>query len=189
MSIDAVAVLRIHGLEPPSTPFGDHPVDHIGDATLLNLQARWDGADPDEHALALRTLVGDALDAHRDPRGILMFPDVSYPRGQTYAAIVQELEAGGIWVQLVDSDYIPKRFRGSPREPHDELVGQIIEVMGRDAGLELDMMARVSKMLALAVPERENLQSMDEKLRTISDLLGEDFADAYNESLRKLAGS
>jgi hypothetical protein len=89
MSIDAVAVLRIADLAEPVTSFGTtYPVEHRGDASLVSLFRRFDRADLDEHALALRSLLGPALDAHADPRGILFFPDLIDPQGTSYDAIV-----------------------------------------------------------------------------------------------------
>jgi hypothetical protein len=131
--IDAVAVLRIANLPAPQTDVGPHPVEHRGDATLINLMARFDGGDPDEHALALRKLVGPALDAHDDPRGILLFRDVKYPRATTYGAIVSELSVSGsgVWAPKVEADYIPVRFKGRPRQPHDALVGELIAASSR----------------------------------------------------------
>jgi hypothetical protein len=70
MSIDAVAVLHVAKLLEPQTTLGiKHPVEHRGDAALINLMYRFDSVDPEEHALNLRRLVGVALDANRDPRG------------------------------------------------------------------------------------------------------------------------
>lgn len=45
MSIDAVAVLRITGLEAPAAPYGSHPVTHSGNASLLNMMNRRGKAD------------------------------------------------------------------------------------------------------------------------------------------------
>ncbi len=65
MSIDAVAVLRIAGLPEPATPFGtNHPVEHRGDASLVNLMQRFDGADPDE---ALRAQTESAMADWKPP--------------------------------------------------------------------------------------------------------------------------
>jgi hypothetical protein len=49
-------------------------------------------------------------DAHDDPRGILLFPDVVWPNGDSYATLIEELSEGGMWVPKVDLDHIPHRF-------------------------------------------------------------------------------
>jgi hypothetical protein len=42
MGIDAVAILRIARLPEPRTPYGNHPVTHRGDATLINTMVGFD---------------------------------------------------------------------------------------------------------------------------------------------------
>jgi hypothetical protein len=185
MSIDAVAVLRIANLPEPVTSLGtSYPVTHRGDATLINLMDRFDSADPDEHALSLRRIVGAALDAHDDSRGILFFPDVAYPRTANYDAIVRKMSSVGVWAPKVEADYIPARYRGVPRQSHDVLVGQMIGVMGRDAALQLDMVAAVQRMMLFAGPERLDAQeAYREKLEAIATAMGADFAASYEASL------
>src|SRR6188474_379904 len=108
MGIDAVALLRISGLGAPRTPLGtEHYVEHRGDATLLHTMNRFEGAAPDEHALALRELLGAALDAHDDPRGILFFPDVCEPKGADYEAIASAVARAGVWAPKVGADHVP----------------------------------------------------------------------------------
>jgi len=187
MGIDAVAVLRIANLPPPQTKFGPHPVEHRGDATLIDLMVRFDSGDPDEHALALRRLVGSALDAHDDPRGILFFRDVKYPRAMTYDPIVSELllTGRGVWAPKVEADYIPMRYRGRPRQPHDALVGELISVMGRDAALHLDMLAQVNKALCMTQPERiAAAETYRGQLDAVIHAMGANFAQRYESSLQ-----
>jgi len=188
MSIDAVAVLRIPNLPPPLTSVGPHPVEHRGDATLIDLMVRFDSADPDEHSLSLRRLVGPALDSHTDPRGILFFRDVKYPKAMAYDAIVSELSAdGGVWAPKVEADYVPVRYRGSPRQPHDVLVGEMIAVLGRDRALELDMLSQVNKLMLVSSPDRRDaMQEYRTKLDTMTNSMGADFAQRYEASLEAL---
>ena len=185
MSIDAVAVLRIANLPLPLTAVGPHPVEHRGDATLIDMMVRFDSADPDEHSLSLRRLVGPALDSHTDPRGILFFPDVRYPKAMAYEAIVSELSAdGGVWAPKVEADYVPARYRSSPRQPHDVLVGEMIAVLGRDAALELDTFAQVNKLMLVSSPDRRDArEEYRAKLDAMTRSMGADFAQRYDASL------
>ena len=185
MSIDAVAVLRIANLPPPLTTVGPYPVEHRGDATLIDLMVRFDSADPDEHSLNLRRLVGSVLDSHDDPRGILFFRDVKYPKAMAYDAIVSELLAdGGLWAPKVETDYIPVRYRDAPRQAHDVLVGEMIAVLGRDAALELDMIAQVNKMMLMNSPDRRDaMEEYRAKLDAMIRSMGADFAQRYDTSL------
>ena len=187
MSVDAVAVLRISHLAEPPTPLGtNHPVEHRGDASLVNLMQRFDGADPDEHALSLRRLLGPALDAHDDPHGILFFADVTYPKATTYDALVREVSTdGGVWAPKVAADYVPLRYRGKPRKSHDALVGEMIAVMGRDAALELDMLAQVNSALLANAPDRHDAaEAYRARLEAVTSAMGREFAQRYGASLQ-----
>src|SRR5262245_43514512 len=144
MSIDAIALLKIPHLPSPPSGLGlGYPVEHRGDATLLSTFDRFDGRTPDEHALALRRMLGSTLDAHDDPRGILIFPDVVSPRTQSYAALVAELSQAGLWVPKVAIDHVPSRFTAAPSGSHDALVGELAAALGYDNACELDLLASV----------------------------------------------
>jgi len=186
MSIDAVAVLRIANLPPPPTSVGtNHLVEHRGEATLLHTFNRFEAADPDEHALALRRLLDAALDAHDDPRGILFYPDVCEPKGASYDAIVRELASAGKWVPKVDADYVPVRYRGTPRQPHDVLVGELIGVIGRDAALQLDMLAQVNKALLVTAPDRlDAAEAYRQQVDAVTRAMEVEFARRYETSLQ-----
>src|SRR5689334_16015608 len=109
MGIDAVALLRIARLPAPKTSFGaEYLVQHRGDASLLHTFVGFEGTALDEHALNVRRILGDALDAHDDPRGLLIFPDVAEPRGRSYDAIVAEL--GGPFTPVVGLDHVADRL-------------------------------------------------------------------------------
>src|SRR6188472_2383797 len=98
MSIDAMALLRIKKLKlPPTAPGFALSVAHRGDASVVSTFVGYDATAGDELVLALRQRLGDALDAHDDPRGILLFPDVCEFRGKSYDAIVREVEEAGCW--------------------------------------------------------------------------------------------
>jgi hypothetical protein len=189
LSIDAVAVLHIPGLISPEGPAGTGvSIEHSGDASLVYTMIRFGGHTPDEHALYLRRALGAALDAHDDPRGILFFPDVAEPKGEGYEAIAAEVSRAGIWTPKVGLDHIPARYT-SPEAavyPHDLLTGQMIEVMGRDAALDLDRSAQAGQLNILVKPDR-GAGEFQEHLATVSRAMGEDFTARYAVSLHERA--
>jgi hypothetical protein len=180
MSIDTVAVLRITRLPPPETPFGfAHPVTHRGDATLINLMHRHEGTPADEAAWALRRLVGPALDAHDDPRGVLLFPEIADPQSGSYAAIVAEIEArgSGVWTELVGDDHVPLRYRTGAPDSRDGLTGLLIAALGRDPALDLAMAAELAAFGAAAAPEDAAAQArLDAALAPVAAAIGPDAA-------------
>jgi len=56
--------------------------------------------DHDEGRVWLESLGVALSDAHDDPRGVLFFPDDHEPTATTYAEVVAEVEAHGIWIPL-----------------------------------------------------------------------------------------
>ena len=183
MSIDACALLRIKKLLQPKTPLGvELPVAHWGDASVVSLLTSFRGQEPDEHALALRKLLGAALDRHDDPRGILFFPDVCEFRGKSYEAIVAEVEGAGVWAPNVRLDHVPARYVNAAPGTHGELVGRMIEHMGRDAALEFDMLAQTYALLRVAgVPDAEEVEHLD----TLAHAIDFDFAAEYAKSVER----
>lgn len=120
MGIDAVALLRIENLaSPPGALGGGHPVQHRGNAS--------------------RRVLGSALDAHADPRGMLFFPSICEPRANSYDAIVREVESAGVWAPNVALDHVPARFTAAPSVSHEALVARMVERLGRDAGTRRSM--------------------------------------------------
>jgi len=187
MSIDAVAVLKIPRLPAPPSGFGlTYPVEHRGDATLLSTFDRFDGPTPDEHALALRRMLGDALDAHDDPRGILVFPDVAWPRAQSYAAIVAELSQVGLWVPKVAIDHVPRRFTQAAAGSHDALIGELVAALGYDKASELNLLASVGLMTSITTGGRADCaEQYRSQIEAIKEAMGADFAARYETSLRQ----
>lgn len=185
MSIDAVAVLRIANLVPPRTRFGTtHLVEHREDATLFHMFDGFDAFDPDEHALGLRRRLGAALDAHDDVRGILFFPDICAPKATSYEAIVREVASAGVWTPKVDNDYLPARWRGSPRYPLDALVGQLIAVVGREAAWTLEFDATSKRMDLVGAPDRPEAQAaFRASLDAIGRVMGAEFAASWEATL------
>jgi hypothetical protein len=191
MSIDAVAVLHITGLIAPLEPWGTrHPVRHSSDASLVNTMIRFHAQAPDDHALSLRRMLGPALDAHDDPRGILFFPDVSYPKSTGYDAIVEETSEAGFWTPKVGANYVPLRYSASQasNDPHDLLVREMIETMGRDEAVQFDLMAQVSRRGIIEAPERADFgETYRNCLERVTGAMGADFANRYTASLQQKA--
>jgi uncharacterized protein (DUF2267 family) len=185
VSIDAVAVLRIANLVPPRTWFGTtHHVEYRGDATLFHMFDGFDAFDPDEHALGLRRRLGAALDAHDDERGILFFPDICEPKGTSYEAIVREVASAGRWTPKVDEDYLPQRWRGSPRYPLDALVGQLTAVVGREAAWKLEFDVLSKRMDLAGAPDRADAQAaFGASLDAIARIMGAEFAASWEATL------
>jgi hypothetical protein len=184
MSVDALALLKIRGLVIPSDiPGAGLPVAHHGDASVISTFINVDSLAPDEFALTLRNLLGPLLDAHDDPRGILIFPDLSPFRGKSYRAIVKQVEAAGFWAPKVDADHVPARYTQAQSGTHDELVARMIEQMGRAAALDYDLVAQVHAISELTgTPSEEGAAHG----KTLADALGAEFAARYAESLRAL---
>ena len=126
MGIDAIAVLRIPRLAAPSTGFGtQYLVQHRGDCSLLHTMERFDGSRLDEHVLTVRRVLGDALDAHDDPRGVFVFPDVCEPKGTDYSSIIRELEGAGGFGPMVAADHLPLRIANAAPGSYDELSREV----------------------------------------------------------------
>ncbi len=187
MGIDAVALLRIPNLPAPKTDFGaEHFVQHRGDATLLHTFARFEGAAPDEHALALRRLLGTALDAHDDPRGILFFPDAGEPDGEDYETIVRQVGDGGVWAPKVEADHVPARYTSAAPDSHEGLVARMIAVMGRDAATQLDLLAQVHlQLIELTEGRADAVAGYREQMDQLTRAMGAEVAGVYEKSLRE----
>lgn len=188
MGTDAVALLRIRKLAAPPSRFGKHLVQHRGDASLFHTFVRF-GTPPDELALALRQTLGALLDAHDDPRGVLFFPDVAEPKRRSYGALVAELGEAGIWAAMVGADHVPERYAAAEPNSHAELVGRLIEKLGRDEGSALDLVAQVSVGVLEADGTRADMRAeLEASLAKVSAALGEPFAERYAASVRREVG-
>lgn len=122
MALDAIALLRLPATDLP----GGAVLRTLDDGVLVRTRASF-ASEPDELALALRRIAGDALDRHRDERGVLMIPDVARPAASTYEGVVEEVGEGGTWVSLEEDE---------------------------EAGLEGDLLATM--MNAMSTPEMQS---------------------------------
>ena len=185
MGIDAVALLRVSGLGAPRTRVGtEHHVEHRGDATLLHTMNRFEGAAPDEHALALRELLGAALDAHDDPRGILFFPDVCEPAGDDYEAIARAVGRAGVWAPKVGADHVPLRYTAARAGTHEALVAAMIAKLGRDEALSLDELVQVFALVREAAGAGQDAaDGYAEQLDRVRTAMGDAFVREYEPSV------
>lgn len=99
MALDALALLRLSPSDLPANAV--HRT--LDDGVLVDTRVSF-ASEPEELAHALRRIAGDALDRHRDPRGVLLMPDVARPQGKTYDAVVDEIGEGGTWVSPDDEE-------------------------------------------------------------------------------------
>jgi hypothetical protein len=94
MGITAIALLRV---EPPaglSKQAGR--ITRLEDAILLHTRVDF-STEPAALSRIVREQVGEALDAHSDPRGIFFIPDVAAPKARTYDGVIAEVGEGGEW--------------------------------------------------------------------------------------------
>jgi hypothetical protein len=197
MSVDLVAILRIANMPVPRSPvFANVPdspvletgmVEHRTDATLYHTFDKFSASDPDEHALHLRRVLGAALDAHDDPRGIMCFPDVCEPRAGNYAALVDEVWSAGFWAPVVALDYIPLRYTAARPGTHEAFVAQLIGVMGRDEAISFDGALLGTLAFSLQPGADDSYIAVcRQMLDQVGSVLGAEFADRYDVSLREL---
>ncbi|MFO0713182.1 MAG: hypothetical protein U0353_25220 [Sandaracinus sp.] len=98
MSLEAIALLRL-----PEHAAGPGVV-HLSDAVLLSTGASF-ASEPEELALGLRRLLGEALDRHDDARGVFFVPAVALEPARaagSYAAAIEAIGEAGMWVALLE---------------------------------------------------------------------------------------
>jgi hypothetical protein len=94
MAITAIALLRV---EPPAGLAKQAGrITRLEDAILLHTRADFSD-EPASLSRIVREQLGEALDAHSDPRGIFFIPDVAAPKARSYEAVIAEVGEGGEW--------------------------------------------------------------------------------------------
>lgn len=101
MGINAIALLKI----PHLTLATGNPgrVEPLEDGVLLHTASSF-ADEPEVLSEAIRSMVGDALAQHDDARGIFILPKVAAPSARSYAAVIDEVGEGGMWVPLTDEE-------------------------------------------------------------------------------------
>ncbi|MFL5320475.1 MAG: hypothetical protein ACJ790_12515, partial [Myxococcaceae bacterium] len=84
-------------------------------------------SSPDELSLGLGQLLGERLSAHKDKRGIFVFPDRLDRKSNKYAQAVDALEPSGFWVPVAS----PDRVQASV----EQRMEQVIEFMAQMTAL------------------------------------------------------
>lgn len=87
-------------LQGPRGPVRAVPIE---DGVHLHLAVPFD-TPPRELGLLLRQLLGASADAHSDPRGVYVYPDIARSDATTYEGVVADLGEGGMWVRLARAE-------------------------------------------------------------------------------------
>lgn len=133
--------------------------------------------EPDELALGLRKLLGDALDAHDDARGIYVFPSVARPRARTYEGVIDELGELGMWVPRVSLDNVPTRVAEAPADSFKAQVQDLMARVGPDTIGRLEQAVASGDASAMAALQEQIMEAMaahggiDALERSLSELL------------------
>lgn len=163
MSIDAVALLKRSSLRdllsPPSIPGFPQPrvLEHVlQDCILFHTHVNF-GDDPEAHAVALRRMLGEHLDAHVDARGVFCIPDVAVDHARalkSYDAIIENVGEAGMWVPIVPADFVPERWRNDP----------VMSLLSRGAqGEEIDHEALQNAMNSMMASMRAKAEQSSEQ--------------------------
>lgn len=132
MGLDAIALLRLSRSDIRDTACDRE----LSDGVLVRIGVSF-ALEPDALQLALRRVAGDALDRHRDPRGVLVMPEVAAPRSASYEEVVLEVGDGGTWVPIDD---------GEAEESGEDFLGAVLHGMA-SAGMQ-DIVTRARDMVS-----------------------------------------
>jgi hypothetical protein len=146
MGIDAVFLLRpkkpslLKGVVDPETA----SVRVLDDGSLLfSTFTRYREIEADRDAG--RAMLSTALaDAHDDRRGVLFFPDVCEPRGRSYDAVVQEVEAAGVWIPARPLTDAEVEARAARMVAEVEAIVAASQALQRGEPIDPEMAARLN---------------------------------------------
>ncbi len=166
MSMEAVAMVKIpaHVLAS-QLPAADNEgtnlqaangetltISALDDATLVFTGVSMREVEPDDLATVIRTLLGDALDAHGDERGVLVFPKAAAPKERSYDAAVTEVAEMGEWVPVVDAGEDEAGFADVASDLMSQLGPDVLDLQKRmmagDPSAMQEAMAQVGQMLS-----------------------------------------
>jgi hypothetical protein len=173
MGIDGIALLRVSADALARCGVPRSRLNPLIDATLVYSGAPF-GAEPDEHGIALRHLLGEALDLHDDPRGVLIIPDVAEVMGTRYEAVVAEVDEAGVWAPIVTADAIPARYTEAPGGSIEQLIGAAMMAMGGELRGEIQRamasgdpsrLAGLEARMAEAFGGEEAMEALARRLR------------------------
>ncbi len=172
MGIDAVALLRGRDLPLPSGLL----VKTLDDGVLFFTHASF-RSDPETLAVALRGKLGAALDAHVDPRGVFVLPDVAQPRSRSYEGVIDEIGEAGQWIPVVAAGHVPSSMANAAPGSFAAAMGEVMGALGGD------MMAALQQAMASGDPAA--LQGLEAKLAEAFG--GADKMEALGAKLQKAA--
>jgi hypothetical protein len=155
MSIDAVALLRGRDLPLPAGIL----LKTLDDGVLVFTLARF-SADLEQMALAVRLRLGDALDAHRDERGVFLLPDVAEPRATTYEGVIAEVGEAGVWAPVVAAGHVPAAFVNAPSGSFAAVMGEVMGALGGDAMATLMAAAAKGDPAAMAAAQAKLVEAL-----------------------------
>ncbi|CAH0186939.1 hypothetical protein [Roseomonas sp. CECT 9278] len=179
MTARTAALLAIRALAPAPEGFGAAtPVDHRGDASLVTLDIPFRPDGLAEAAFALRLVFGDAIDAHDDPRGILLLPGDIAPAGEDYAAIVAAAAPRGLWWQPPPDLPVPAPERHGPDQA---LYAAMEAALGVARATDLAIALEVALVNELARPGEGAGRAPAQA--AIATVMGADFAAGFAEAL------
>jgi hypothetical protein len=174
MGADAIALLRGTNLPVPTGTL----LKTLDDAVLVFTLTRF-SADLESMALAVRLRLGDALDAHRDKRGVFLFPDVAEPLARTYEGVITEVGQAGAWAPIVAADHVPSALGNAPEGSLAAVMGELMGAIGGDLRAEL--------MKAMATGDPSAMPAIKEKL--VAAMGGQEQADALASRLTAAAAA
>jgi hypothetical protein len=154
MSIDAVALLRGRDLPLPAGIL----LRTLDDGVLVFTLARF-SADLEQMALAVRLRLGDALDAHRDDRGVFLVPDVAEPRAMTYEGVIAEIGEAGVWAPVV-AGHVPTSLLNAPSGSFASVMGEVMGALGGKAMATLMAAAAKGDPVAMAAAQAKLVEAL-----------------------------
>jgi hypothetical protein len=181
MAIEAVALLRIapSALEQALGPAGGGGEAQPGgagprwqaldDAVLLFTRMPMRETDPEDIAAAVGELLGEALDAHDDERGILLFPDAAAPRARSYAAAVDEVGDLGEWVPVPDEAPMDGGLGALMGQLGPQIAAMQQQLLSDPAALQAAM-AQVSSLLGVPTDPRGGMPDSTALLQAMGGL-------------------
>jgi hypothetical protein len=178
MHAEAVAVLAIPDLvAPPDVALVPR---HRGDASLVPVGVPFTPDNLPFMRFALQMLLGDALDEHRDPRGVFFLPATIEPAGAAYEGIIAAVGAAGSWAPWPEE---PPEEPPPPRSGQDvDLMAQMAAALGEAAAFDLSIPLEVALVNELAHPHQPSTAPAAEA--AIAAAMGAAFAGSLTAALR-----
>ena len=160
----------------------------LDDATLIHPTLSFDH-EPDEIADALKRCLGGVMSAHRDSRGVLVFPDKAMPQSKSYDGVIDEIGELGFWVSLTPKPKSAPRPQPAPEPARPAAPSPSASPFANMGGLAEQMQALMSAIppealaqiqQAMMSGDASQLANMEAQLQAA---LGHDQLASLQESL------